>query len=249
MNSHHDLPGLAAAAGRLLGEAPSVIERMMLEVKVEHAAAGEPETAKDRITGEELAAMVEAMARNGLDVVASLVPFFNQHTEEFRTMWGGFPPASTGDLAKDAATRLDDLLPGGMMADMYWKYVKQWWPMRDEPNVLLLHYSDVKRDLAGAVSRIASWLGVELTEVGESYYNEYIAAVVSHLEQVPGLVSESDEKDSSGTATGRRAKVIFPPGSKNEHPLIVVKSDGGFGYDSTDMAGIWYRLFEKQAMV
>ena len=50
------------------------------------------------------------------------------------------------------------------MADMYWKYVKQWWPMRDEPNVLLLHYSDVKRDLAGAVSRIASWLGVELTD-------------------------------------------------------------------------------------
>jgi hypothetical protein len=105
-----------------------------------------------------------AMARNGLDVVASLVPFFNQHTEEFRTMWGGFPPASSGDPAKDAATRLDDLLPGGMMADAYWKYVKQWWPMRDEPNVLLLHYSDVKRDLAGAVSRIASWLGVELTD-------------------------------------------------------------------------------------
>ena len=104
-----------------------------------------------------------AMARNGLDVVASFVPFFNQHTEEFRTMWGGFPPAS-GDPAKDAATRLNDLLPGGMMADAYWKYVKQWWPMRDEPNVLLLHYSDVKRDLAGAVARIASWLGVELTD-------------------------------------------------------------------------------------
>ena len=77
---------------------------------------------------------------------------------------GGFPPASSGDPAKDAATRLNDLLPGGIMADAYWKYVKQWWPMRDEPNVLLLHYSDVKRDLAGAVARIASWLGVALTD-------------------------------------------------------------------------------------
>ena len=105
-----------------------------------------------------------AMARNGLDVVASLVPFFNQHTEEFRTMWGGFPPASSGDPAKDAATRLADLLPGGIMADAYWKYVKEWWAMRDEPNVLLLHYSDVRRDVAGAVARIASWLGVELTD-------------------------------------------------------------------------------------
>ena len=26
------------------------------------------------------------------------VPFFNQHTEEFRKMWGGFPPGSDGDL-------------------------------------------------------------------------------------------------------------------------------------------------------
>ena len=94
--------------------------------------------------------------------------------------------------------------------------------------------------------KVYSRLGVELTEVGESYYNEYIAAVVAHLEQVPGLVSESDEKDSSGNATGRRAKVIFPPGSKNEHPLIVVKSDGGFGYDSTDMAAVWYRLLELE---
>ena len=37
-----------------------------------------------------------------------------------------------------------------------------------------------------------------LTEVGESFYNEYIPAVVSHLDQI-GLVS-----DSGG------AKVIFP---------------------------------------
>ena len=50
-----------------------------------------------------------------------------------------------------------------------------------------------------------SRLGVELTEVGESRYNEYIAAVVAHPEQVPGLASEPDEKDWSGTATGRRA--------------------------------------------
>jgi len=71
--------------------------------------------------------------------------------------------------------------------------------------------------------------------VGESYYNEYIAPVVQHLDQI-GLVSDSDG-----------AKVVFPPGSKHEQPLMVVKSDGGYGYDSTDMAAIWYRRFELEA--
>ena len=45
----------------------------------------------------------------------------------------------------------------------------------------------------------------------------------------------------------RAGQVIFPPNSKHEQPLIVTKSDGGFSYDSTDMAAVWYRLFELKA--
>jgi len=90
--------------------------------------------------------------------------------------------------------------------------------------------------------KVYSRLGVQLTEVGESFYNEYIHAVVAHLDEI-GLVSDSvDEKDAT-----RIAKVIFPPNTKHEQPLMVVKSDGGFGYDSTDMAAVWYRIFEHKA--
>ena len=44
------------------------------------------------------------------------------------------------------------------------------------------------------------------------------------------------------TSDSDGALVIFPPGTVHEQPLIVRKSDGGFGYDSTDMAAVWYRL-------
>ena len=30
-----------------------------------------------------------AMVRNGIDVAASMVPFFTAHTEEYRRLWGG----------------------------------------------------------------------------------------------------------------------------------------------------------------
>ncbi|CAM9286277.1 unnamed protein product [Ectocarpus fasciculatus] len=104
-----------------------------------------------------------AMARNGMDVVASLVPFFNQHTETFREMWGGFPPGSDGDLEKDTEGRLNDLLPGGMLYGLYFDYVKKWWPMRNEPNVLLLHYADASKDLRGTVLKLAEFYEVDLT--------------------------------------------------------------------------------------
>jgi len=105
-----------------------------------------------------------AMARNGLDQVASMTPFFNGHTDTFRNMWGGFPPATRGTLREDAIQRLKDMMPGGIFDGMHFKYVNSWWNYKDRDNVLLLHYSDAKKDLEGTVSKIAKFYGVKLNK-------------------------------------------------------------------------------------
>mmetsp|Transcript_9976 Transcript_9976/g.29538 ORF Transcript_9976/g.29538 Transcript_9976/m.29538 type:complete len:392 (-) Transcript_9976:308-1483(-) len=104
-----------------------------------------------------------SMARDGLDVTNSLVPFFSDHNENFRRMWGGFPPDSTGDLKIDAEARMQEILPGGLLDHLYFGYVKDWWPLRNEPNVLFLHYNDAKRDLTGTVRKMAKFMEVELS--------------------------------------------------------------------------------------
>lgn len=71
-------------------------------------------------------------------------------------------------------------------------------------------------------------LQVQLEECGESYYNEMIPAVIEELEK-KGLVTHQEG-----------ATCVFVPGF--EYPLILRKSDGGYGYDSTDMAALNYRL-------
>ncbi|TQD78958.1 hypothetical protein C1H46_035435 [Malus baccata] len=76
-------------------------------------------------------------------------------------------------------------------------------------------------------------LGVHLEEKGESFYNPYIPGVLKELSD-KGLI-----EDSQG------ARVIFLEGFNI--PLIVVKSDGGFNYASTDLAALWYRLNEEKA--
>jgi aryl sulfotransferase len=39
-----------------------------------------------------------------------------------------------------------------------------WWPLRDEPFVLFVHYDDLSADLAGEMRRIADFLDVEITD-------------------------------------------------------------------------------------
>jgi arginyl-tRNA synthetase len=70
-------------------------------------------------------------------------------------------------------------------------------------------------------------LDVTLKEVGESFYNPMIPNTNDELES-KGLV-----EDDLGMKIVRLPHFTIP--------LIVRKSDGGFGYDSTDMAALRYR--------
>lgn len=85
-----------------------------------------------------------------------------------------------------------------------------------------------------AYQEIYDLLDVKLIERGESYYNPYLAEIVADLER-KGLVEVSDG-----------AKCIFLEGFQNREgealPLMVQKSDGGYNYDTTDMATIYHRI-------
>jgi arginyl-tRNA synthetase len=85
-------------------------------------------------------------------------------------------------------------------------------------------------------------LGVLLTRgdfFGESSYNDMLAPVVDELDRL-GLLRESEG-----------AQCVFPQGFTGRdgvpHPIIVRKSDGGYGYGATDLAAIRYRTQDLKA--
>jgi arginyl-tRNA synthetase len=91
------------------------------------------------------------------------------------------------------------------------------------------------------LEEIYALLGVGLTTAdiaGESFYNSRLAATVAELE-AQGVTQLSEG-----------AVCIFPPGFTTREgaplPLILRKSDGGYTYDTTDMAALSYRLRELQ---
>merc|ERR1712196_273640 len=57
-----------------------------------------------------------------------------------------------------------EMLPGGLLYSVVLPFVKSWWDHRNEPNVLLFHYNDMKKDLPGLVNKLAAFHGVELTQ-------------------------------------------------------------------------------------
>mmetsp|Transcript_14808 Transcript_14808/g.34736 ORF Transcript_14808/g.34736 Transcript_14808/m.34736 type:complete len:399 (+) Transcript_14808:83-1279(+) len=103
-----------------------------------------------------------AMARNGLDAIASLSRFWDSIEDGFRAKWGGFPPLQSDEETFTSA------MPGGNLYQAHFPYVREWWQFRNEPNVLLLHYADAKKDLLGTVKKMAAFLDVSLTDTETS---------------------------------------------------------------------------------
>jgi aryl sulfotransferase len=46
----------------------------------------------------------------------------------------------------------------------FWENVRSWWNVRQLPNVLLVHFNDLKRDLEGGIRRMAEFLDIEVDE-------------------------------------------------------------------------------------
>jgi aryl sulfotransferase len=44
------------------------------------------------------------------------------------------------------------------------EHLRSWWPLRKKPNVLFVHYADLSADLRHEMSRVAMFLGLDLTE-------------------------------------------------------------------------------------
>ena len=44
----------------------------------------------------------------------------------------------------------------------FWDNVRSWWAIKHRPNVMLVHYQDLKRDLVGEMLRIAEFLDIDV---------------------------------------------------------------------------------------
>ncbi|KAJ6789737.1 hypothetical protein PWT90_06249 [Aphanocladium album] len=118
------------------------------------------------------------IARDGRDMIWSLhhhlviaKPTFWQVVNETPGRVGpplSRPPESPRDLLKDLVE--DENRP--TIPWPLWSLLRSWWALREQPNVLLVHFNDLKRDLNEEMKRIASFLEVE--ELTASQFDEAV---------------------------------------------------------------------------
>eukprot|EP00746_Dinoflagellata_sp_MGD_P077401 gnl/MRDRNA2_/MRDRNA2_310613_c0_seq1.p1 gnl/MRDRNA2_/MRDRNA2_310613_c0~~gnl/MRDRNA2_/MRDRNA2_310613_c0_seq1.p1 ORF type:complete len:193 (+),score=35.60 gnl/MRDRNA2_/MRDRNA2_310613_c0_seq1:58-579(+) len=87
-----------------------------------------------------------------MDVTRSFHSFINTFTDDFRVLFGGFPPKSSPEDAL------------GIMMEGFFEYAASFWQFRKLPNVLLLHYANLRKNTSAALTELADFLAIPLSE-------------------------------------------------------------------------------------
>ncbi|MEZ5893402.1 MAG: sulfotransferase domain-containing protein [Parvularculaceae bacterium] len=104
------------------------------------------------------------LARDGRDVIWSMHHHHLSFIPEFYPLLNNFPGLVGAPLeppVEDAREYfLDWLDRDGFPVWSFWENIRSWWAIRDLPNVMLIHFNDLKADLEGSIRRIADFLEI-----------------------------------------------------------------------------------------
>lgn len=105
------------------------------------------------------------IGRDGRDVVWSM---YNHHRNANEHWYGAInnTPGRVGPAIEPPHPDIVQYFRDWLERDGYpfwpfWENVRSWWTVRDLPNVKLIHFNDLKRDLPGTIHGIAEFLGIQ----------------------------------------------------------------------------------------
>ena len=108
------------------------------------------------------------IARDGRDVVWSM---YNHHVRANATWYAALndTPGRVGPAIEPPNAAVVEYFHDWLDRDghpfwPFWENVRSWWAIRHLPNVLMLHYADLKADLPGQTRRIADFLGIQVPD-------------------------------------------------------------------------------------
>lgn len=108
------------------------------------------------------------VARDGRDAIWSAYNHHANLTEELIELADALPGAEDyqwGPRPDDIRQYFHQLLDRDSNPWWpFWPHIQSWWEIRELPNVLLLHFNNLKADLPGEMRRIASFLDIEVDE-------------------------------------------------------------------------------------
>uniref|UniRef100_A0A6U6IUK7 Sulfotransferase domain-containing protein n=1 Tax=Odontella aurita TaxID=265563 RepID=A0A6U6IUK7_9STRA len=104
--------------------------------------------------------------RNPDEAIGSFYPFLSRHRPEFLELWGIPEKAFT---FPDFESFYRDWISANDMDKRIFKFLHEWWPKRNNSNVLFLHYNGMKKDHEGSVKKFSNFLGYDYDPSGAEW--------------------------------------------------------------------------------
>lgn len=153
------------------------------------------------------------IGRDGRDVVWSLYNHFANATDEFYRVINETPGRvgpPVGRPPEDIREYFREWLEGdGYPLWSFWENIRSWWDIRHLPNVKLVHFADLKADLAGQMRAIARFLEIEVAEeswpaILEHCSFDYMKAHADQSAPLGGVLWEGGAKTFINKGTNGR---------------------------------------------
>jgi len=100
------------------------------------------------------------VVRNPDEAVASFRPFISAHSDAWFDLWQVDKNAIVGP---DFETFIAGFASHALVPKIF-GFLASWWPLRNEPNVMLVHFNDLKREPDAIIRQIADFLDFDVPE-------------------------------------------------------------------------------------
>ncbi len=113
----------------------------------------------------------------------------------------------------------------------YWENIATWWAARDVPNIMLVHFNDLKTDLEGEMRRIAAFLECDIPE--ESWPTlvhhcsfDYMKANAAQVAPLGGAIFEGGASTFINKGVNGRWRDVLSAGDSAAYEAMAVAELG-----------------------
>jgi aryl sulfotransferase len=175
------------------------------------------------------------VARDGRDVLWSLHHHHLNSTAEWYELINNFPgligPAYVSPLKSTHEYYRQWFEGDGYPGLSYWETMRSWWNCRNLPNVMLIHFNDLKHELAASMRKIATFLNIKIDprkfpKIVKHCTFEYMKEHADMVAPAGGAFWEGGAKTFINKGSNGRWKDTLTPAEVKEYEDRAVKELG-----------------------
>lgn len=176
------------------------------------------------------------VGRDGRDVLWSLYNHHKNGNDTWYAMLNG-TPGLKGEPLEHCTLDVVPYFRRWLERDGYpfwsmWDNVRSWWAIRDLPNVMFVHFANLKNDLPGEMKRIAKFLDVDIEEnrwpvLAEHCSFEYMKAHAAMSAPLGGQLWDGGAETFINKGTNGRWRDLLTADDSKAYEARALKELGG----------------------